>query len=130
MPPLLYVVPRAEDAFDGVLVSGGLRYVAVVAMVIAVEGRERSEGENRERSLTGSLDFCLFVIADREKSDLDAWRDGCGSSSGRELLNVAVEGDRTLFERTGDVIERRERERRRVAVTPAKSPLVTDELCL
>ncbi len=43
MTPLPYVTPRAGVGFDGVLVSGGLRYDAVVVMVIAVEGREGSE---------------------------------------------------------------------------------------
>jgi len=81
MPPLPYVTPRAGGGFDGVLVSGGLRYAVVVVMVIAVEGRERSEEENREGSVTRSVDFCLFVIVDREKRDLEAWGDGCGSSS-------------------------------------------------
>lgn len=70
------------------------------------------------------------MIDDREKSDLEAWGDGCGPSSRGRLLNVVVEGERILIKRTGPVMERRESERRRVAVTPAKSPLVTDELCL
>jgi len=130
MPPLPYVTPRTGVGLDRVLVSGGLRYAAVVVMVMAVEGRERSEEENSERSVTWSVDFCLFVTVDREKSDLDAGGDGRGSSSRRKSLNVEVEGERVLIERIGEVMERRERERRRVVVTPAKSPLVTDELCL
>jgi hypothetical protein len=81
MAPLPYVTPRTGVAFEGVLVSGGLRYAAVVVMAIAVEGRERSEEENRERSVTWSVDFCLFVTVDREKSDLEDWGGGCGSSS-------------------------------------------------
>lgn len=98
-------------------------------MVVAVEGRERSE-EKREWSLTCSLDFCLLVIVEKEKSDLEAWKLGCGPSSGKKTFKVAVRGDRALWLRTGAVTERRETDRRKPAATPARSPLVTEELCL